>query len=90
MVTIESMALQKPVVNTSIGWAQELIDDTINGFLVHPSQRDLFANRIMALLDDEALCLKIGKSARLKVEKLFDINKNADINLEYYQSVLDS
>jgi glycosyltransferase involved in cell wall biosynthesis len=25
MVTIESMALQKPVVNTSIGWAPELI-----------------------------------------------------------------
>jgi glycosyltransferase involved in cell wall biosynthesis len=89
MVTIESMALQKPVVNTSIGWAKEIIDDGVNGFLVHPSEIDLYAQRIIQLLKDEDLCLRIGKAARQKVEALFDIDKNADINIVYYKSVLN-
>ncbi|MCF7568970.1 glycosyltransferase family 4 protein [Sabulilitoribacter arenilitoris] len=88
MVTIESMALQKPVVNTSIGWAQELIDDGVNGFLVHPSKIDEYAARIIALFNDEALCLEIGKAARKKVETLFDIDKNVDINIAYYKSII--
>lgn len=88
MVTIESMAMQKPVVNTSIGWAQELIEDNVNGYLVHPTKVDDYATKIVMLLNDEALCKQIGKAAKLKVEDLFDINKNADINIEYYKSII--
>ncbi|TGV04431.1 glycosyltransferase family 4 protein [Flavivirga rizhaonensis] len=88
MVTIESMAMQKPVVNTSIGWGQELIDDSVNGYLVHPTEIDEYANRLLELLNDEDLCLKIGNAAREKVEILFDIEKNANINIEYYKSII--
>ncbi len=88
MVTIESMALQKPVVNTSIGWAQEIIDDGVNGYLVHPSDINLYAEKISKLLNDKELCLKIGQEARLKIESTFDINKIADINIEYYKSII--
>ncbi|MFD1163104.1 glycosyltransferase family 4 protein [Hwangdonia seohaensis] len=90
MVTIESMALKRPVVNTSIGWAQELIDDGENGFLVHPSKINDYASRIIELFNDENLCLEIGIAARKKVETLFDIEKNADINIAYYKSILNT
>lgn len=88
MVTIESMALQKPVVNTNIGWAQELINDGLDGFLVHPSNTNLFANRVLELFDNKHLCETIGFNARKKVEAKFDINKIADINIQYYKSVI--
>lgn len=88
MVTIESMALQKPVINTGIGWAQELIDDGINGYLVHPSDISLYAKKISTLLNDKELCLRIGKEARKKIESTFDINKIAEINIEYYKSII--
>lgn len=88
MVTIESMAMQKPVVNTSIGWAQELIDDGVNGYLVHPTKTDIYAKRLLELLNDEVLCTQIGNAARKKVETLFDITKNADINIDYYKSII--
>lgn len=88
MVTIESMALQKPVVNTSIGWAQELIDDEVNGYLVHPTNIETYAERIIKLLKDEALCLKIGKAARQKVESTFNIDNNADQNIAYYKALI--
>ncbi|CAH8295239.1 glycosyltransferase involved in cell wall biosynthesis [Mariniflexile fucanivorans] len=88
MVAIESMALQKPVVNTNIGWAQELIDDGENGFLVHPSNIDLYAKHILTLMNDENLCAKIGKTARKKVETTFNIEILADQNIAYYKSIL--
>ncbi len=88
MVTIESMALQKPVVNTSIGWAQELIDNGKNGFLVHPGDIDNYAEKVVMLLNDKELCLKIGKEARLKIESTFNINNIADTNIEYYKSII--
>jgi len=90
MVTIESMALKKPVVNTNIGWAQELIDDGENGFLVHPSNIELYTEKILKLFNDKDKCRRIGEAARLKVEDKFDINKNVMINIEYYKSILNN
>ena len=88
MVTIESMALQKPVVNTSIGWAQELIDDGINGYLAHPTDINLYSKHILRLLNDEMLCANIGKAARTKVETTFNIEVLKDLNVAYYKSLL--
>lgn len=88
MVTIESMALQKPVVNTNLGWSQELIDDGINGFLVHPSDIETYSDTILSLFENEALCLQIGKAAREKVEESFDISIIATKSLDYYKYVI--
>lgn len=88
MVTIESMALQKPVVNTSIGWAQELIDDEVNGYLIYPKDTAAYANKVITLFEDKALCLRLGQAARKKVELTFDIQKQVKKNIDYYQSLL--
>ena len=88
MVTIESMALQKPVVNTNIGWAQELIVDSESGFLVHPHDHSLYADRIISLLDDLDLCLLMGVKARKRVEAVFDIEKIVQQNILFYQSII--
>ena len=90
MVTIESMALQKPVVNTNIGWGQELIDDGINGFLAHPSDISAYTACILKLLNDKRLCSEIGQNAREKVEQLFDIEKNVDVNILYFNHIIEA
>ncbi|PKP40190.1 MAG: glycosyltransferase family 1 protein [Bacteroidetes bacterium HGW-Bacteroidetes-13] len=89
MVTIESMALQKPVVNSNIGWANELIEDGISGFLAHPKDHDLYADRIIALLDNPELCREMGENARQRVEEKFDIQKVVQENIRFYQSFLN-
>jgi glycosyltransferase involved in cell wall biosynthesis len=88
MVTIESMALQKLVVNTNIGWAQELIVDGESGFLVHPHDHCLYADRIISLLDDIDLCFSMGVKARKRVEAVFDIEKIVQQNILFYQSII--
>jgi glycosyltransferase involved in cell wall biosynthesis len=87
MVTIESMALKKAVVNTNIGWAQDLIDHGVDGFMHHPDHIDAYIATIQQLFEDPELVKKIGQAARVKTEARFDINKIVGQNLEYYKSV---
>lgn len=89
MVTIESMALQKPVVNSNMGWSKELIVDGESGFLVDPKDAVLFAEKIVALIRDPVLSQSIGKEARIRVEKLFDIEQIALENIVFYQSLIN-
>ncbi|MDX6182244.1 glycosyltransferase family 4 protein [Flavobacterium sp. Fl-77] len=89
MVTIESMAMQKAVVNSNIGWANELIEDGVNGFLVHPENHDLFAEKIKNVLRDEDFALSIGKAAREKTEISFDITIIAKQNIEFYKRIIN-
>jgi glycosyltransferase involved in cell wall biosynthesis len=89
MVTIESMALQKPVVNSNIGWAQELIVDGESGYLVYPKDHDRFADKIVDLLQDENLCGSIGTAARTRIETVFDIERMAMQNIDFYKTLID-
>ncbi|OOV29313.1 glycosyl transferase family 1 [Flavobacterium sp. LM5] len=88
MVTIEAMAMQKPVVSNDFGWSQELITDGESGFLVDPKAHDDFANKIIELLQDEKLANAIGAAARKRVEAVFDIQKIAQENIDFYEAVI--
>lgn len=89
MVTIEAMALQKPVVNSNMGWAQELIVDEENGYLVHPKNHEAFADRIVSLLQHENLCKTIGNKARTRVETIFNIDKIVNQNIDFYKTIIN-
>ena len=88
MVTIEAMAMQKPVVNSAIGWAQELIIDGESGFLAHPKDHCLFSDRIISLMIDPVLVKEIGIKAVERVTAVFDIEKKAVENILFYESLI--
>ena len=90
MVTIEAMAMQKPVVNSAIGWAQELIIDGESGFLVHPKDHGLFSNRIISLMTHPVLVKEMGIKAAERVTAVFDIEKKAVENILFYESLIKS
>lgn len=88
MVTIESMALQRAVVSSNFGWAQELIIDQESGFLVHPKNHELYAQRITEIIGNELISFRIGKQARERVEEKFDSKKLAKDNIDFYQKII--
>ncbi|MDN3595028.1 glycosyltransferase family 4 protein [Zunongwangia endophytica] len=88
MVTIESMALQKAVVNTNIGWAKEIIAHGEDGLMEHPSNHEAFAEAIKQIFEGDHFREKLQKNARLKVEANFDIQQKAIENIEFYKEIL--
>lgn len=85
---IEAMALQKPIVASNIGWATEIIDDGINGFLVHPKNHLVYAAKIIQLLENVKLQKEFGVEARKKVTEKFDIAVVAQQSLSFYKSLI--
>jgi glycosyltransferase involved in cell wall biosynthesis len=84
---IEAMALKKAIVASDIGWAAEIIEDSVEGFLVHPKNHNLFADRILELLDNQKLRNHFGIEARKKVVQKFSIEVVAKQSADFYQKV---
>ena len=85
---IEAMALQKPIVASNIGWAPEVINEGVNGFLVHPKDHLQYAARIIQLMDDDELQKDFGLAAKKKVSEKFSMQKVAQQSLVFYQSLI--
>ncbi|MFV8372604.1 glycosyltransferase family 4 protein [Flavobacterium sp. LB2P74] len=87
---LEAMALQKPIVASTIGWATEVLDDGINGFLEHPTHHKAYAEKILLLLDQEYLRTEFGLAARKSVVAKFSIEVVAQQSLLFYKNVIAS
>jgi glycosyltransferase involved in cell wall biosynthesis len=85
---IEAMALEQPIVASNIGWAPEVIDDGVNGFLVHPKEHLHYAAKIIQLLDNGDVQKEFGLAAKKKVSEKFSIQKVAQQSLVFYQSLI--
>jgi glycosyltransferase involved in cell wall biosynthesis len=86
---IEAMAMQKPIVASNIGWATDVIDDGIDGFLVHPTHHLEYANKIIQLLENVKLQKEFGVEARKKVTEKFSIAVVAQDSLSFYKSLIE-
>ncbi|MBF6639982.1 glycosyltransferase family 4 protein [Flavobacterium sp. J49] len=85
---IEAMAMQKAIVASEIGWAKEVIDDGVNGFLVNPKAHQAYAEKINALLENASLRNQIGTAAKAKVQQKFSIQVVAQQSAAFYQKLI--
>ncbi|MBI5957622.1 MAG: glycosyltransferase family 4 protein [Chloroflexi bacterium] len=67
MVHLESMAMTRPVVSMDNGGPAETVVDGETGYLVRPEDPDALADRVVRLLDDPALRLRLGTAGRARV-----------------------
>ena len=85
---IEAMAMEKAIVASNIGWASEVIDDGVNGFLVHPKDHLHYAAKIIYLMEDGDLQKVFGLAAKKKVIEKFSTITVAQQSLVFYQSLI--
>lgn len=85
---IEAMAMEKAIVASDIGWATEVVDNGVNGFLVNPKEHQQFADKINNLLENESLRIQFGEQARKKVVQKFSIEVIAQQSADFYKEVL--
>lgn len=63
-VVLESMARGVPVIATNVGGITEMLRDGIDGYIIPKDDSDILARRIITLLQNPILRLKMGESAR--------------------------
>ena len=85
---LEAMAMEKAIVASNVGWAKEIIDDGVNGFLEYPKEHDKFASKIVTLLNDKNLQNSFGIQAREKIILSFSTNAVAQKSIKFYKKYL--
>jgi glycosyltransferase involved in cell wall biosynthesis len=75
MAMLEAMAMEVPVITTTVGGAAEAIEDGVNGMLVCPGDAGHLAARIKSMLDNNELRRQMGRLARQIVVERFGVEK---------------
>jgi glycosyltransferase involved in cell wall biosynthesis len=88
LVNLEAMALQKPVVATSVGGSAEVIDDGVTGFLAAPSRPEELAAKALRLLHDARLRSAFGAAGFARVRQEFGLERYIDEVTAVYEHVL--
>ena len=84
------MAMEIPCVATWITGIPELIRHGIDGWLVRPADEAELVDAIAKLMDDPELRRKLGRSARIRVQEKYELERNTERLAEIYRRRLDS
>lgn len=78
VVLMEAMAMELPCVASRIMGIPELIDDGVDGVLVKPADVADTVRGLRQLIEDESARSSLGKAARRRVERDYDIARNVE------------
>jgi len=88
MVICESFACGKPVIVSNLGAMSELIEDGKTGLIFEPGNPENLALKMKWAMENEDVCIEMGKNARKVFEEKYTEEKNFDINLKIYRNTL--
>lgn len=77
-VLLEALAMERAVVATSIAGVTEVAQHGVTGLLVPPGQPAPLADAIVALLKDQELASRLGKTGRKLVEGRFALSRTVE------------
>ena len=82
------LSLGLPVLNNYPGWLASIIDENKCGITVKPDNPNEFADALIYLHDNPAICTEMGIRAKKLSDNNFDRNKLANQFIEYLESVV--
>lgn len=88
MTWLEAMAMEKPLVTSNIGWAQEIMVNGETGFMEDPEAHMAYAEKILYLLNNPQEAAEMGKAARKRIKENFSSEIVVLQNIKFYDSVL--
>lgn len=71
LVLLEAMWHGTPVIASAVGGVPEIVQDGKEGFLVPPGDVRQLRDRLIDLLNDSSLVMRMGRMGRIKVESHF-------------------
>ncbi len=85
---LEAMALEVPVLATSVGGSRELVRDGQDGYLVAPRDASAWARAAASVLADPALAARMGAAARSRIVESFGVADHVAATLAIYERLL--
>lgn len=85
---LEAMAMGKAIVTSDIGWASEVIDQGIDGYMVNPKNHFEFSQKIVSILEDDLTLNSLSKNAKLKVNVKFSEQKIFKSYIDFYKKLV--
>jgi len=89
-VITRGMLLGKPVVTTSIGAMQSIIDHNENGLLVAPGDSDALSSAIAGLYDNPDICRRMGAKGYEKAVASYSRRQIYDTLMQIYAQAADN
>jgi glycosyltransferase involved in cell wall biosynthesis len=89
MITLEGMAMAKPIIATRIDGITEQIVDGVSGILIPPRDPDAIAQAVVRLSTEKELAQILGLGGRRRVEKEFTVEKMVSETEKVYQSLYE-
>jgi glycosyltransferase involved in cell wall biosynthesis len=83
---LEALACGVPVVTTDVGGTRDYVTPDC-GFLIAPGNTNIYTDRLMSLLHQEDLRLRMAKAARARAEQ-FSWDEVADTMIHLYIDLL--
>lgn len=84
----QAMAMERPVVATSVGAIPEVVEDGVTGLLVPPGDPQALARAILRLAGDPALRERLGRAARERIVQEHGLDRMLDRTEDLYESLL--
>jgi glycosyltransferase involved in cell wall biosynthesis len=85
---LEAMRAGLPIVATRVGGAAIQVGSEGERFLIPPGNRSALADRLLELIGDEALRLRLGAAMRRRIETIFAIDRVAATYEHAYELIL--
>lgn len=88
MTWLEAMVLEKQLVTSNIGWANELMINGETGYCVNPIDHQLYADKILELLSNQTRAAQMGERARNLIKDKFNSETSFQKNVLLYKKVI--
>ncbi|MFV1998982.1 MAG: glycosyltransferase, partial [Acidimicrobiia bacterium] len=87
---LEALALERPVVATSVGGVPSIIEDNVTGLLVPPADPDALAAGLLRMLDHPDMASALGQRGRNLVESDYGLEAMVRSTESEYSDVLSA
>jgi glycosyltransferase involved in cell wall biosynthesis len=87
-VILEAMVSGVPVISTSVSGITEIVQHQVTGLLVSEKDSNQLIDAILTLINDNNLRISIIKNAYKLITEKFDFEKNNELLLSLFESVI--
>jgi glycosyltransferase involved in cell wall biosynthesis len=84
---LEAMACARAVVATDVGDIPSIVDDGRTGFVVPRCNENILLDRVVRLITDSDLCLRMGNAARAKAKREFGLDRFVKETFAVYRAI---